>query len=272
MVIVSIVLLMGVLLSLDIHKAGKPAGDNKPNRMPSAQVQAVPVLNLDSMQSKDLSVLSPEQAKVLNQEKEEAKKNPGFETYTRLGDTWNKSSKSVWAGHYYFKAAELKPGLENWLKAGDALNESLSNNQDTSSARLIFTESTKAFSEAIKLDSTNLDAKTGLGVAYVAGGDNPMQGIGLLLGVVSKDPNNIKANFSLGLFSMKSGQYQKAINRFKTVVSQKPGAEAYFYLAQAYQNLNLKKEAIDAYLQSKKYIDDAQTLTSIDHLIKELTN
>jgi tetratricopeptide (TPR) repeat protein len=99
-----------------------------------------------------------------------------------------------------------------------------------------------------------------------------MQGIGLLLQVVSKDPNNLKANFSLGLFSMKSGQYQKAINRFKTVVSIKPGGEAYFYLAQAYQNLQLKKEAIEAYIQSKKYIDDPQTLTSIDHIIKDLTN
>ena len=43
-----------------------------------------------------------------------------------------------------------------------------------------------------------------------------MQGIMLLLDVVKQDPNNRNANLNLGMFAMKSGQYEKAVNRFKT--------------------------------------------------------
>jgi cytochrome c-type biogenesis protein CcmH/NrfG len=38
-----------------------------------------------------------------------------------------------------------------------------------------------------------------------------MQGIALLLEVVAKDPNNFSANLNLGMFAMKSGQYDKAV-------------------------------------------------------------
>jgi cytochrome c-type biogenesis protein CcmH/NrfG len=43
-----------------------------------------------------------------------------------------------------------------------------------------------------------------------------MQGITLLLEVVKQDPNNHAANLNLGMFAMKSGQYDKAVIRFKT--------------------------------------------------------
>ena len=271
-VILSILVFMGILLSLDIKKAGKPAEDNKPSRMPvnNTPVAAV-VVNIDSLESKDLAGLDPDKVKAIKDLDAKAKAKANFDTYSQLGDRWASSNNLFWAGHFYFKAAEMKPDLASWLKAGNALNESLINVQDTSEQRLVFQESNKSFTEALKLDSANLDAKTGLGVSYVAGGESPMQGIGLLLQVVAKDPNNIKANYSLGLFSMKSGQYQKAINRFKTVISLQPSAEAYFYLAQAYQNTQMNKEAIDAYIHAKKYLDDPQTISRVDHLIKELT-
>lgn len=272
-VILSIIILMGLLYSMDIKKAGKPASDNKPSRIPVSTSTASPLVspNLDSLESRDLSQLDTKQVAIIQEFRAKAKKNPDFDNFISLGDHWAKTNENFWAGHYYYKAASLKGSLENWLKAGNTLNESLTNVQDTLEQRLVFEEANHSFTEALKLDSTNLDAKTGLGVTYVAGGESPMQGIGLLLQVVGKDPNNVKANYSLGLFSMKSGQYQKAINRFKTVITIQPGAEAYFYLAQAYQNLQMNKEAIDAYLQSKKFIDDPQTLSRVDHLIKELT-
>ncbi len=272
--ILSVVVLMGILLSLDIKKAGKPSTENnKPSRtLPANLSKVTGTFNLDSLEGKDLFSLPADVSHSILSLEKEAKKKMDASSYLKVAISWSKASKSFWSAHYYYKAATASPQLENWLKAGNALNESLSNVQDSTLQRLIFTEASTSFTEAIKLDSNNLEATTGLGVCYVAGGENPMKGIGLLLQVVQKDPKNIKANFSLGLFSMKSGQYQKAVNRFKTVVEQEPSGEAYFYMAQAYQNLQMKKEAIDAYLQSKKYLDDPQTLTSIDHFIKELTH
>jgi tetratricopeptide (TPR) repeat protein len=271
-VLLSVCLLMGILLSLDIKKAGKPSsGNNKNGRLPvTKSIKAF--LNIDSLELKDLSTLNPAQEKNIRSLEGKLNSKSTFEDYLNIGSQWSKISKNLWAGHYFYKAAELNPNLVLWLKAGNSLNEALAVTSDSTSQKLIFLEASTSFKNALLIDSSSLDAKTGLGVSYVAGSDNPMQGISLLLSVITKDPKNVKANFSLGLFSMKSGQYQKAINRFRTVVSKEPSGEAYFYMAQAYQNLNQKKEAIDSYLQSKKYIDDPQTISSIDHLVKELTN
>ena len=97
-----------------------------------------------------------------------------------------------------------------------------------------------------------------------------MQGITLLLNVVKQDPKNVKANMNLGLFSRKSGQFDKAVNRFKTVIAQKPQPEAWFYLASSYENLGLKDEAITAYLKSKELAGDPNLGKFVDGKIQEL--
>ncbi|RYE19345.1 MAG: FtsX-like permease family protein, partial [Sphingobacteriaceae bacterium] len=51
---------------------------------------------------------------------------------------------------------------------------------------------------------------------------------------------------------MRSGQFDKAVERFKQVVALKPSSEAYFYMGTSYESLNKKTEAIAAYTQSKR--------------------
>lgn len=126
------------------------------------------------------------------------------------------------------------------------------------------------YTKAFEKDSTNLDAKTGQGITIVNGLGMPMQGITLLLQVVEKDPKNLKANMNLGLFSMKSGQFDKAIDRFKTVISIQPDAESYFYLATAYENLKQNKEAVDAFLKSKSLAKNTTLNEFIDKKVAEL--
>jgi len=272
--LVSVAVLMGFLLSLDIKKAGIPSsGQNKPSRMPVSEASiASPVIHLDSLEERDLNSLPQKNSKSIRDLENELKKDSSFKNLMAVSMEWSKSSPLFWGAHYKFKAAIIQPDMNHWLEAGNSLNESLSSTQDSLSQRVIFNEASHSFQEALKIDGKNLEAKAGLGVAYVAGSDNPMQGISLLLEVVRQDPKNLKANFSLGLFSIKSGQFEKAINRFQTVIQKQPSGEAYFYLGFAYQKLNRKKEAIESYLESKKYIKDPLELNSIDQSIKELTN
>jgi uncharacterized protein HemY len=103
-------------------------------------------------------------------------------------------------------------------------------------------------------------------------GGSPMQGIMMLLNVVKQDPNNRNANLNLGLFAMKSGQFEKAVARFKNMIAQKPEVEPYFYLAESYKQLGMKKEAIDAYQKCKEMIPDPIVGQKIDQYIKELKN
>lgn len=53
-------------------------------------------------------------------------------------------------------------------------------------------------------------------------GANPMEGIMQLRELVVKDSTNVDAQYYLGLFSVKSGQYDKAMERFDKVLSLKP--------------------------------------------------
>jgi tetratricopeptide (TPR) repeat protein len=49
-------------------------------------------------------------------------------------------------------------------------------------------------------------------------GPNPMAGITILRELVAADSTNLEAQYWLGVFAVKSGQYDKAINRFETVL------------------------------------------------------
>jgi uncharacterized protein HemY len=97
-----------------------------------------------------------------------------------------------------------------------------------------------------------------------------MQGIQLLLAVVKVDSLNLNANLNLGLFSMKSGQFDKAIKRFETVAKLKPSAEIYGMLADAYEQTGNNEAAIAALKKAKAYIIDKDILVNIDNYIKNL--
>jgi len=70
--------------------------------------------------------------------------------------------------------------------------------------------------------STNADSlKLQQGIDLV-NGPNPMEGITLLRELIVKDSTNVDAQYYLGLFSVKSGQIDKAEQRFETVLALRP--------------------------------------------------
>jgi tetratricopeptide (TPR) repeat protein len=189
----------------------------------------------------------------------------------QLADKWHDVNKSSPQAYVLEEIANKESTFENWLKTGDAFSEAYSNLQDTVMVPVLTQRAIHAYEVALSLNENSLEAKTGLGSAFVTGA-NPMQGITMLLQVVKEDPKNSKANFNLGLFSMQSRQFDKAVDRFKTVVEEAPSAEAWFYLATSYENIGLKKEAINAYEKSKQLAADPSLSQFIDRKIDELSN
>ena len=189
----------------------------------------------------------------------------------QLADKWHDVNKSSPQAYVLEEIANKESTFENWLKTGDAFSEAYSNLQDTVMVPVLTQRAIHAYEVALSLNENSLEAKTGLGSAFVTG-SNPMQGITMLLEVVKEDPKNSKANFNLGLFSMQSRQFDKAVDRFKTVVEEAPSAEAWFYLATSYENIGLKKEAINAYEKSKQLAADPSLSQFIDRKIDELSN
>jgi len=190
----------------------------------------------------------------------------------QLATNWDDVNQPAPAAFYYQDVARKENTLQDWINAGDRFNDSYKTSQDTAAQPVFIANAVEAFQSALKLKPESLDAKMGLGIAYVNGGASPMQGIALLLEVVKKEPKNIDANLNLGMFSMKSGQFEKAVDRFKTVVSIKPGFEPYYYLAESYKQLGKKTEAIAAYEKCKELMPDPAFGKRIDDYIKELKN
>ena len=188
-----------------------------------------------------------------------------------LAQKWEDFEQSIPSALYLEVISNSEPSLNNWLTTGDRFLKAFDNTQDSLVRPVMLQKANAAFTKALTIDSTSNDAKTGLGISIVNGMGAPMQGIAMLMDVVKKDPKNLKANMNLGMFAIKSGQFDKAIIRFNDIISNiKATPDAYFYLATAYESLGKKQEAIDAYLNSKKLAANPTLTKFIDSKVTEL--
>ncbi|MEK9600710.1 MAG: hypothetical protein VW147_02630 [Bacteroidota bacterium] len=90
---------------------------------------------------------------------------------------------------------------------------------------------------------TNLDEDVDLALANIekgkSSGDMSLvmnEGIMKLLAVTKKDSNNVRAIYYLGLFSLESGQLQKAEKRFEKLIFLQPQNEEYRNTLQEIRN------------------------------------
>ncbi len=91
-----------------------------------------------------------------------------------------------------------------------------------------------AHSEESSLSPEELDLEVELALENIAKyreegnvGLMMAEGIQKLLAVVRQDPDNVKANYHLGLFSIESGQLEKAEKRFEKLVLLQPENQEY---------------------------------------------
>lgn len=269
-VIVIVVALMGGLLARPIKglvDENKGANDSATAASSSAfTFQSVSEITKQSINASIAQEITDLEGKVA-----EASGDEKLALLEQLVQKWDDVAKFAPQGFIYEEMAETSSKFEYWLKAGDAYRAAYTNLQDTAMSAELNRLAIRSYEKATELDENNLDAKTGLGAAMVTGGGNPMAGIALLQEVVAKEPKNINANKTLGLFSLQSRQFDKAIERFKTVVELSPDAESYFYLATGYENIGLKNEAIAAFQKSKELAADPTLSQFIDRRVEELS-
>lgn len=270
-IIAGIVLLVGFLFSQDIKGLVKPKDDATVG-MP--QEAATPGVSLAEASATAKNLISNAAAKEFTSLESAFQKAQGEEKANQakvLAQKWDDLEQAVPSALYLEEVAKEQASLQNWVKAGDRFLKAFDNTQDSLVKPAMLQKANQAFTKAVAIDSTDLDAKTGMGITVVNGMGAPMEGIAMLLDVVKKDPKNFKANMNLGLFAIKSGQFDKAITRFEDLIKNiKATPDAYFYLATAYENLGKNQEAIDAYLQSKKLAANPTLSGFIDKKVAEL--
>ena len=270
-VIGSVVILMGLMLSMDIQGLVKP---KEGSAVPTSSAAPVRELSLDDVSKaskQNLNANLNKQISDLEATLKGASDSEKLSLYKQLAQQWDDVNLAAPAAFYYELIALKEPAYSSWLKTGDRFTDAYQQTADTTMQPVLVQKAISSYQQADKLQPNTPEVKIGLGIAY-AGRPNPMQGIQLLLDVVKNDPKNLKANLNLGLLSMKSGQFEKAVERFKTVISQAPSAEAWFYLASSYENMGKKSDAIGAYLKTKEIAADPNMSQFVDRKINELSN
>lgn len=271
----SIILLIAFLFTRDIKGLVKPKEDTTAavparGQMPPSETAAINLNEVSTTGKNLLNASLAAEITSLESTFKSAAENNKVPAAKLLAQKWDDLEQSVPSALYLEIVANKEPTLNNWLLTGDRFLKAFDNTRDSLLQPALLQKANTAYTNAVAADSTSADAKTGLGITIVNGMGMPMQGIAMLMDVVKKDPKNLKANMSLGTFAIKSGQFDKAITRFHSIIAIKPSPDAYFYLGTAYENLGKNDEAIDAYLKSKKLAANATLSKFIDDKVIEL--
>jgi len=124
--------------------------------------------------------------------------------------------------------ADNDPTPQNLIVAGALFRNAntLPSNQGDSTVYRRFSEEAIGYLErAQQMAPDNEDAKIELGLAYIESRQpgRSMQGISKLVEVVDGNPGNTEALFYLGSFSMDTGQFEKAEQRYRQILEADPG-------------------------------------------------
>jgi tetratricopeptide (TPR) repeat protein len=109
-------------------------------------------------------------------------------------------------------------------------------------------------------------------LAELNNGAPPMETILKLRKLADEQPENVEAQYHLGLFSWQTGQYDKSMERFKKVIALDPKGypDAYAFLAQAYGTLDSTDKAIAAIETYKTLVTDTALLSGADRFLADL--
>jgi tetratricopeptide (TPR) repeat protein len=203
-------------------------------------------------------------------------KEQQIKVYKQLADFWKDSAHLLIPYAYYSaQAAKLENSQKSLTFAAQFFFEGIRRQDNPELQRWMATEAKVLFEKALQIAPDNDSLKIGLGSTILFGnlGEGPMEGIRKIREVADRDPENMYAQFMLGLGGMISGQYDKAIDRLLKVVQHQPeNVEAMLMLAEAYERQKDKANAVKWYLESKKHINNADVIKEIEERIKLLGN
>lgn len=108
----------------------------------------------------------------------------------------------------------------------------------------------------------------------LAQGGAPMQVIVKLRDLADAEPDNVEAQYHMGMFSWQTNQYDKAMDRFRKVIALDPKGypDAYAYLGQAYATLDSTDKALEVLETYKTLVTDTALINGADRYIQEIKN
>lgn len=176
------------------------------------------------------------------------------------------------AAKYQGIAAEKDPAVSSFKKAGDAYYEAFTFAVDHTKAQDLAEKAREYYNKGIELGSGEeaLDMKANVAMTYIAT-SNPMQGISMLTEILKEDPEHEAAIFNLGILSIQSNQYDKAVERFEKLVSLYPeNLQGQFYLGLSYKESGKDQKARKQFEKVKTLDSDPEVQATVDSYLEEI--
>jgi len=210
-----------------------------------------------------------------NQVNTSSKTVDSIKNYKALAQFWAKEAQRIEPYLYYTYSAALLENTEKSLTfAAQQLVDNFTSPDAPPALQNWMASNAKVLLEkALVINPINDSAKINLGACYLFGNisDNPMQGILKVKEVVDKNPHNDYVQLILALGGKKSGQYEKAIERFLMVLKDQPNnIEAMVNLAECYELTNQKAIAIQWYTIVKDLVNNPDAKQAVSKRIQEL--
>lgn len=232
------------------------------------------VASVSNQDPKALHRLTPDQSAEIEKIKAEIEKKSApaekAMSYSALADAFKKASQFDSAAYCYEKAMILDPSLKLGFETGSVLFEGLafipspSKLEDNAARARKYLEAIPA-SDAHYAEAQAKAALTWVNSAY------PMKGILKLRELSELFPENKFIAFQLGLLSFQSGQYEKAVDRFRKVLSlDEMDTPSRFYLASSLLQLGKKADALTEAKAGLNQTEDMEMKASFEDLIKQL--
>ncbi|MEN9686330.1 MAG: hypothetical protein RLZZ28_2116 [Bacteroidota bacterium] len=236
------------------------------------------LITFESLLSKAKEKISPDQSqRLLKLENSVVRgdvKEQQLHVYHQLARFWADSAHIFEPYAYYTgEAAKLENSEKSLTFAARLFLDNLMTEGQPAMQYWLASNAKVLFEKAIALNPANDSSKIGLGACYLFGNisDNPMQGILPVREIAQKNPDNIYAQMILGLGGKKSGQFDKAIERFLIIVKKEPeNVEALFNLAECYEEKGEKANAVKWYGEVKKLVKIPEAQKELDKRITEL--
>jgi tetratricopeptide (TPR) repeat protein len=274
-----IIVLAGLILVIVTYIGAKTTGPKSDTpATPAPQSVRSQPLTTEILLAKAKQRLTPEQISRLtgieNSVKRGDVKDQQLHVYHQLSKFWKDSARMFEPYAYYSsEAAKLENSEKSLTFAAQLFLDNLLTEGDPAMQHWLGENAKVLLDKALVINPANDSSKIGLGICYMFGNisDNPMQGILEVRKVVQEHPDNVYGQLVLGLGGKKSGQYDKAIERFKIVVEKQPeNLEAIFNLAETFEMKGDKANAVIWYQKARDIIQVPDAKIALDKRIKDL--
>lgn len=188
-----------------------------------------------------------------------------------LWNLYNKTGRYDSAAWFAESSASFSKTTDSYLRAGNSYYEAYSYALEQEKQNQMGAKAREFLGKALEANPKLYDAKAKMAMTYMTSGAPPMQGIRMLREVAEEDPKNEFALFSLGMLSIQSQQFPRAVEWLTKLVTVNPQhLQGNVFLGMALANSGEKEKARAQFEKARKMTTDQSVIATIDSYLKDL--